>query len=32
LMGLIGLAAAIFIPRAVVPAGADAPTTDAEVA
>jgi hypothetical protein len=31
-MGLIGLAAAIFIPRAEAPAGADAPSTATEVA
>ena len=31
LMGLIGLAAAIFIPRAEIPAGADTPSTAAEV-
>jgi MFS family permease len=30
-MGLIGLVAAIFIPRAEIPAGADAPNTAAEV-
>jgi MFS family permease len=31
-MGLLGLVAAIFIPRAEIPAGADAPSTAAEVA